>query len=497
MQAVSANPTAELIWMLCHPESPFQRPSNTVHRPMIRETADLMRVLMHLDDVGYYSKISAKIAYLYALSSSERERLSAALEALGATRMLNKLRQFAGLIQFPAEGARLSVADATILAESRGWEWRLLSEVFAEGYDLPKLVMQRLLASELAEHLPRRPAPDNPADTFEVSANPPTFPPGTRVVLFYAPDYKDGAVNAWLLHQRTAMAIGSERSFPAGSWQDCATALEAEAPGTWFFDRYLLAGALGSAPADFIRFSEGHSNPSLLFDCLNRELKWAIARVPSPEFPAQLGFFCQDPKAIAEFLAAIEAQKSASILAVSSTDFGSGGRAFDTHFVETNDYGRAALIAGEGDVDLPLIGLEFGDYSGFWWLQHLEHSDILDIQADFSPGSPHTRMIVRPRNIPTFLGWWSKIGLDANVAGFALPGQSDPQGAMWWFRHGDYQNGLRAISDAFGWAYAHIWGGGSDEHVALFCACDPARVERVRAFAESKRRGGWCFEGKW
>ncbi|UXI68111.1 hypothetical protein [Tahibacter amnicola] len=39
-----------------------------------------------------------------------------------------------------------------------------------------------------------------------------------------------------------------------------------------------------------------------------------------------------------------------------------------------------------------------------------------------------------------------------------------------------------------GWVYGQEYGGGPDEHVALFASSDPAVVERVHRYAEYRAR---------
>jgi len=95
---------------------------------------------------------------------------------------------------------------------------------------------------------------------------------------------------------------------------------------------------------------------------------------------------------------------------------------------------------------------------------------------------------------------WSHIDRDDNIATIAVGGELPLDVLRERLVHiKDFisVDNLHYLAGEEGWAYAHAWGGGSDEHVALFFASDPAVTARVAAFARERWPESWRWHGCW
>ena len=83
--------------------------------------------------------------------------------------------------------------------------------------------------------------------------------------------------------------------------------------------------------------------------------------------------------------------------------------------------------------------------------------------------------------------FWSRVSYDDNIAALCVPGTADANSLLdldWMDLR--YSTGRRAAAERYGWIYNQRYGGGSDEHTAVFTARDAELTQRVYRYAQAK-----------
>ncbi|MBN8738573.1 MAG: hypothetical protein J0H86_03635 [Xanthomonadaceae bacterium] len=169
-------------------------------------------------------------------------------------------------------------------------------------------------------------------------------------------------------------------------------------------------------------------------------------------------------------------------------------------FGEDDAFGEVALIAAEGEREAPWLVAAVHESSGHWWRGASAMLPSLTWHWTRSLGQNLAIVVYRGTDPGAWRMLWSHIDRDDNIATIAVGGELPLDVLRERLVHiKDFisVDNLHYLAGEEGWAYAHAWGGGSDEHVALFFASDPAVTARVAAFARERWPESWRWHGCW
>ncbi|HJU37929.1 MAG TPA: hypothetical protein VJ724_00040 [Tahibacter sp.] len=181
-------------------------------------------------------------------------------------------------------------------------------------------------------------------------------------------------------------------------------------------------------------------------------------------------------------------------IAAPSTDF--RGAVFQ-------DYGAEAQVcwelAGKHDGAV-LVLCVFGGYSGNWWRPATAKAEPLICRRDTeNGGTPVVRAVYRVASAQALAALWSHASENDGIARVCAPVTMSPADLydLPMLVHG-CETKMLAAAEIYGWIYTQVYGGGADEHSALFAARDPALAERAYAYAAERAQSdeGWCLAGR-
>lgn len=167
------------------------------------------------------------------------------------------------------------------------------------------------------------------------------------------------------------------------------------------------------------------------------------------------------------------------------------------------DYGSEARVcwdlASESDGAV-LVLCVFGWHSGNWWRPATaDAKPLICRRGTENAGTPVVRAVYRVTSGQTLSTMWSHASENDGIARVCVPATMPPEilydlpmllcGC---------EPELLAVAEAYGWIYTQIYGGGADEHTAMFAARDPALVARVyaRVAEHALSDEGWCLMGR-
>lgn len=177
-------------------------------------------------------------------------------------------------------------------------------------------------------------------------------------------------------------------------------------------------------------------------------------------------------------------------------------RQFDTlfslagglQFGEYDNYGAAALVAAESEAWQPWLIASIGAGHGWRrWTRRLQACAVIP-----SSGNDNALLAYRANDHAAYLALWRDLHRGECVAQATVSGRDDPQRVLHSFMAARCSSSFldaNYLSERHGWIYQHVYGGGSDEHQALFHAQDAAVTQRVAAFAATQRN--WYLAGRW
>ena len=147
-----------------------------------------------------------------------------------------------------------------------------------------------------------------------------------------------------------------------------------------------------------------------------------------------------------------------------------------------------------------LVLCVFGWYSGNWWRPATTDAEPLICRRDTeNGGTPVVRVVYRVTSAQTLAALWSHSSENDGVARVCAPTTMLPEVL---YDLPMLLNGcepeMLAVAEVYGWIYTQVYGGGADEHTAVFAAGDPALAARVYAYAAERAQSddGWCVIGR-
>jgi len=162
--------------------------------------------------------------------------------------------------------------------------------------------------------------------------------------------------------------------------------------------------------------------------------------------------------------------------------------------------GEVGLVAAENEGVAPWLVLAVHWERGYWWRTasarlpvHAWHWTA-DLNRDVAI------IVYRGTDRDAWRELWDRLGGDDNVAVLAADGRIPVEALRVRLVRTKFTvsiDNLRHLAGEHGWAYGHVWGGGSDEHYAMFFARDPAVTARVAAFACERWPERWRWHGCW
>ncbi|MDC8013881.1 hypothetical protein [Tahibacter soli] len=166
------------------------------------------------------------------------------------------------------------------------------------------------------------------------------------------------------------------------------------------------------------------------------------------------------------------------------------------------DYGAEGSVcwefAGKHDGAV-LVYCEFYAYSGDWWRPHTAEAQILRCGVENVCGETALRAIYRVTSARVLANLWRRTSHDDAIARACFP-DTTPLDAIWKFGRLGAGAEMRTATFAarHGWVYTQVYGGGSDEHYAVFVAREAGLASRVYAYAATRSRDdeGWWLGGR-
>ncbi|HSX60745.1 MAG TPA: hypothetical protein VLF18_11150 [Tahibacter sp.] len=213
--------------------------------------------------------------------------------------------------------------------------------------------------------------------------------------------------------------------------------------------------------------------------------RWALFQWNAPVYDRLLAFVCDDEALAIRFEKHLEDFDVAPISTFRRVD-ALRGVAGGLTVSEDDAFGEIAFVAAEHDDRAPWLVLCAYGTPGHWW-----RAITMRLQPQFlhfSSIGGHPLLMLAFRNVDpvTWRELWSRLGHDDNVAIAAVSGRvtaGDLRERLVRVKNEVSIDNLRYLAGDRGWAYAHLRGGGADEHWVLFFATDAAVTARVADFA--------------
>lgn len=173
-------------------------------------------------------------------------------------------------------------------------------------------------------------------------------------------------------------------------------------------------------------------------------------------------------------------------------------RAGGAQFGESDGYGEAALVAAQCESWIPWLIVEADESSGHAWRRKTARLSVGAAAATRTHGWPVFVGVYRADELVAYRALWHDMDKDSGIVRATVCGRDDPAYVLDSFVSLGFRTGFREcnfLSRRHGWAYTHVYGGGADEHHAMFHAQDPAVTNRVVEYAAA--RPNWYLSGRW
>lgn len=499
MDQESGKAYAYLVWCTEHPESEWRRVPRAHLSDAARNVRLVMDLLGNLDRHGWAAEYPETVALIHAYSPDELTEIGDAIASVGGTRALWYLKLLVLHLRGRRDDTPMQPAAALAKLEQRPGLQRVLwrsMEICDElviplSRYLEQHQLDRGLTFQDIGHLSSR-APSSPQPPHHRSPSDPKF-----VILRWDHEVSLDLIDAWLGQIGGAVHFGVKASRPVSSVRQAGAH---EPRHRWYF------GLPDKEAIGILRAGHGHPQLSLGALCAHPDeyiasllsaFEWALVPMMTIEREGRFAFVSDNPQLQHRFLRFVASSRFRPFLIGFHDDpHLLGSSAEGAQFGEADQFGQVALLAAEADGELPLVGAHFCMHNGFRWFRLTEQCECLAIRGPGDPLGARVGAVYRPPNREVFLELWSRIGRDDNIAFLSVPGGSDPQ------RVADHlvcnqPSEIEIASHRFGWAYGHVWGGGADEHFAVFHAKDAAITNRVYDYAASRVSEGWWLSGRW
>lgn len=159
------------------------------------------------------------------------------------------------------------------------------------------------------------------------------------------------------------------------------------------------------------------------------------------------------------------------------------------------DYGGEADVCWDvarGDDDGVLVLCEF--YEGDWWrpvtaLAQPVHAEVGDMNI--------ARIVYRVTSREVLRGLWSRTSYGDGIARICAPAYMGAKQLIEMDHVRGSNRSMLEFAARHGWIYMQRYGGGSDEHAAVFAARTPDLTARVYRYAEARTISdeGWWVSG--
>jgi hypothetical protein len=490
------------------PQGRLRRPGsiwNTEERVAAR-VLDLLR-LIHVT-IGTHGPAAAP--FLAALTPEQIAGYHTALLAIGATKQTRLLGLLYRRLLEPFANVDPSQRQSLIaerLDDRDPLFWRVWYEIDSDE------LQQRLC--DYLDAAPDQPLPPLPLHEAPHAsrAAPPLTPPSTRQV-----DRGSGQHHLFLLRNNTAAesALGAWiRSQPrTRRYQEGHGELMASAPGSPQLDfdataRGPLFGVLRDKQSDSA--TPGHSSHRAetgrrdspeqeLLDALARNFHWVLIGWATLPGEQTLAWLSDDDDLAARFDALLSEYHDKALLGSHRSFNRLDDCARGLLFNEQDAFGEVALIAAEGQREAPWLVAAISERAGHWWRSASAGLPSLTWHWTWITDEDVVMVIYRGTDLDAWRALWSHIDKDDNIAAIAVGGELPLDVLRERLVHTkDFisTDSLQYLAGEESWAYGHVWGGGSDEHYAMFFARDPAVTARVAAFARERWPESWCRHGCW
>lgn len=477
------------------PGSPLRMP-RADRREAERVAMATIELLALIDEAQFSYDHEAVAKRLQDVAARDADRFDHALVTIGARRQ----RRLLALVRrelIESVSALDPVERRTVVAARIAAYERALTRAKFE-IDCGELQHRLCIFIEASQRpVPPLPPPEAPATSAIAPAAPrssvdvATGNTGRHVILLRDEQATWDFLDAWL------HICASAEHFTANGRKSAASWVEIEyksKPKFWGPLACAIVGELrecGSVP-DYLApywFFAGDQPQTEALDRIAGSFRWALFQWNAVMRENMLAFFSDDAAVAADFEALRHKQAITPVSAFHHVDkLPEVARGLS--FRESDGFGEAALIAAESDDCAPWLVLCAHDHPSHWWRATTArmHPLLWHWTAEF--GRPLLMLAYQVHDAVAWRELWSHLGHDDNVAVAAISGHvaaDTLRERLVRVKNAMSVDNLRYLAGDRGWAYGHVWGGGSDEHVAVFFAVDPSVTSRVAAFA----RGQW------
>lgn len=478
-----------------------------------RTAADMIELLGLIDATQYRYDDAAVNARLALVTPEEASRYDAALRAIGEQHQ----RRLLGILQEKLLTPAMAVpADhrAFVIAFLRHANEPLIKML---RFAISMEQLQRGLCRHLetaAASLPSLPPHEAPhtsmveprAPSISLWRNPDR---GRRHLFLLRENDAAALLDTWMASHPAAHRYDQGMSQPITSYTE-AVQLEPKNTTHW---RTLVGSLLGElqpdgAAPDFLhsRWLPGSDVPmAQLLERLAANFRWTLMRWTSFR-ESVLAWVSDDEECADRFAALLHQQGEAALITayrhIDTLEHCSLGLQFAEYDADgnTDGCGEVGLVAAGGDEAAPWLVLAMHWEQGYWWRAASARLPVHAWHWTSDLNREIAIIVYRGTDADAWRELWSRLGADDNVAILAADGRIPIEVLRERLVRTKYTisiDNLRYLAGEQGWAYGHIWGGGSDEHYALFFARDPAVTARVAAFARERWPESWRWHGCW
>ena len=496
------------------PQGRLRRPGSiwSTEERIAARVLDLLRLL----HVTIWTHGPGAAPFLATLTPEQATGYAAALQAIGATKQLRLLGLLHRRLIEPFANTDPSLRQALIadfLDNRDPLFWRV-------WYKIDSDELQRRLCDYL-DAAPDRPLPQLPPHEVPHTSRflPPAAQTSTRqldrgrgrrhLFLLRVNAATENALTAWILsHPQTRRYHEGHSELvtdaPGALQLDSETTARGPLFGVQSDERQSGSTASGHASNHRTGTNVRDSSEQELLDALATNFHWVLIRWQTLPGEQTLAWISDDDDLATQFDALLYEHHDTALVG--------SHRGFDRLddcargllFHEQDAFGEAALVAAEGQREAPWLVAAICESHGHWWrTASAGLPSLICYQTRLWSWRPHgdvTIVIYRGSDPVAWRALWGRIDRDDNIAAIAVGGELPLDVLRERLAHtGDFIgiDSLQYLAGEESWAYAHVWGGGSDEHYAMFFARDPAVTARVAAFACERWPERWRWHGCW
>ncbi len=493
------------------PQGRLRRPRSTwnAEERIAACVLDLLR-LIHLA-IGAHGPAAAP--FLATLTPEQTADYHIALQAIGATKQMRLLGLLHRRLIEPFANIDPSQRHSLIAAYLDDRDpifWKIWDKIDSDE-------LQRQLCDYL-DAAPGRPLPPLPPHEAPHTSRvtPPLTPPSStrqldrgsgrhHFFLLRNNAATEDALDAWILRQPQTRRFREGHSeivadTPGSRQLDFDTTERGPLFGVLRDRRQSGDGAPGRPNGHRTRTSDRDSPEQELLDALGRNFCWVLIRWETLPGEQTFAWISDDDDLAGQFDALLYEHHDTALIG--------SHRGFDRLddcargllFGEDDAFGEIALAAAEGEREAPWLVAAIRESAGHWWRAVSARLPSLTWHWTRNSDGDVAIVIYRGADPDAWRSLWSRIDKDDNIASMAVGGELPLDVLRERLVHSkDFisVDSLHYLAGEESWVYAHGWGGGSDEHYALFYARNPAVTARVAAFARKRWPECWRRHSCW